>query len=201
MGKTGYTIICENCGKESYQTQTQYNRAKHHFCCNDCSIKFRSKKAKCIRQCEYCGKDMELNNSSNQRFCSIDCQNKWQRTLVGESNPRYNRIIKPCESCGKDILMIEGNIKRFKHHFCCDDCRRYWYNNVYSQTEERKEISRINAVKYLESNTIITSTKPQKIINTLLNEMQINFINEYNCTYYAIDNYLYDYNLKKRYQC
>ena len=65
MGKTGYTIICENCGKESYQTQTQYNRAKHHFCCNDCSIKFRSKKAKCIRQCEYCGKDMELNNSSN----------------------------------------------------------------------------------------------------------------------------------------
>ena len=121
---------------------------------------------------------MELNNSSNQRFCSIDCQNKWQRTLVGESNPRYNRIIKPCESCGKDILMIEGNIKRFKHHFCCDDRRRYWYNNVCSQTEERKEISRINAVKYLESNTIITSTKPQKIINTLLNEMQINFINE-----------------------
>lgn len=29
--RTGYYIKCENCGKEVYQTQTQYNKAKHHF--------------------------------------------------------------------------------------------------------------------------------------------------------------------------
>ena len=34
--KSGYNIECENCGKDIYQTKTQYNSAKHHFCSNKC---------------------------------------------------------------------------------------------------------------------------------------------------------------------
>ena len=38
-------------------------------------------------------------------------------------------------------------------------------------------------------------TKPQIGVDNILEELNIKYVNEYNCKYYAIDNYLSDYNL------
>ena len=40
-----------------------------------------------------------------------------------------------------------------------------------------------------------TLTKPQIIVNEMLDELGIEYENEYQCKYYAIDNYLTNYNL------
>ena len=49
---SGYFINCENCGKEIYQTKTQYNRAKHHFCSNKCQKDFQHNQLFEDRVCE-----------------------------------------------------------------------------------------------------------------------------------------------------
>lgn len=41
----------------------------------------------------------------------------------------------------------------------------------------------------------IETSKPQKMINDLLDEMNIKYIGEYNCKYYLVDHYLSDYHL------
>lgn len=38
--KSGYFIQCENCGKDIYQTKTQYERANHHFCNVKCQKEY-----------------------------------------------------------------------------------------------------------------------------------------------------------------
>ena len=47
----------------------------------------------------------------------------------------------------------------------------------------------------MKDNITITQTKPQLIINELLNNDNIKFTNEESFIYYSVDNYLSDYNL------
>ena len=58
--KTGYFVNCENCGKEVYQTKTQYSRSKHHFCSKECNLEFRHKETHEVRFCEICGESFEV---------------------------------------------------------------------------------------------------------------------------------------------
>ena len=96
---SGYFINCENCGKEIYQTKTQYNRAKHHFCSNKCQKDFQHNQLFEDRVCEICGNVFHVSKKSKQRFCSIQCQGTWQSSLVGKLNPRNTREIITCEYC------------------------------------------------------------------------------------------------------
>lgn len=79
--------------------------------------------------------------------------------------------------------------------FCSDRCRRSWYSNVWSQQDDWKEKSRIRAVKILEKGSIGTNTKPQKIINDMLEQINVGYINEKTYKYYSVDNYLFEYDL------
>ena len=99
--KSGYNIQCENCGKDIYQTKTQYNRAKHHFCSNKCQKEFQHKEVFESRECPICGNSFEVSKKSTQKFCSTKCQNEWQKLQIGEKNPRYTQIEIECECCGK----------------------------------------------------------------------------------------------------
>lgn len=195
MKKTGYTIKCENCGKEIYQTKTQYNRAKHHFCSNTCQKEFSHKELSEHRKCEICGKDMYLLKSSPKRFCCSKCQNEWQKTQIGKLNTRYNRKKCKCDYCNKEIEIIKANVERYNHHFCSDICRVNWYGHIFSQSNEWKEESRIRGASLLSKNIATTMTKPQIIINNILDEMKIKYKNEYQMDYYSMDNYLCEYNL------
>ena len=118
--RSGYYVKCEVCGKEIYKTKTQYSKAKHHFCSNECSSIYHHNNSVENRFCEICGSKFSVSKKSTQRFCSRKCQGKWQSTQIGELNPRMNRIDCNCESCNKPIKIIQGNYNRFKHHFCSE---------------------------------------------------------------------------------
>ena len=193
--KTGVYINCDYCGKQVYQTKTQYNRSKHHYCSNECQKKYQHIQKFEFRKCEICGKNFECNKKSKQRFCSTQCQNKWQTQQTGFLNSKFTGLECQCENCNKTVLMKKKQYKAAKHHFCSDYCRSTWYkNNVYC-TDEWREKSKIRAVKILKGNPQMTMTKPQKIVNNLLDSMGILYINEYEFDYYAVDNYLKEYNL------
>ena len=100
-----------------------------------------------------------------------------------------------CDWCGKDILVKQYKIIQFKHHFCSIDCKREWYAQVWSQQEWWKNESRKRGAKVSADAIGKTATRPQLLINEILNEMNIKYTNEYNCIYYSIDNYLDEYNL------
>jgi len=142
-----------------------------------------------------CDNKFHVSKKSIQRFCSTKCQGRWQSKQLKELNPRYNRILCQCDNCGKELNVKPSDFKRYNHNFCNDDCRKIWYSNVFSQSEEWKNISRERAAKLLKNNKTTCNTKPQIIINNLLNQLHINYINEYVFKYYSVDNYLQDYNL------
>lgn len=193
--KTGYTIPCETCGKEIYQTKTQYNRAKHHFCSTKCQMVYQHKQTHEYRICPICNQKFETLKRLNQQFCSTKCQNEWQKTNIGEKNVRFQGKVCNCDWCGKKISVGKNKYEKSSYHFCSTKCRQDWYTNVYSQEENWKEQSRIRAVKILKDKGIGIDTKPQVIINDLLSSMDIRFTNEKNIKYYSLDNYLDDFNL------
>lgn len=193
--KTGYTFNCENCNIEVYQTKTQYERAKHHFCSNKCQKEYQHKQLFEDRKCEICDNIFHVSKKSSQRFCSIQCQGKWQSTQLGDLNPRSKKQKTNCDFCGKLINVANYKMNKFKHHFCNQECSRGWYSTTFSQDDEWKDISRKRAVNILSNNIPTTNTKPQLIINELLDNLKINYRNEENFVYYSVDNFLYEYGL------
>lgn len=193
--KSGYTFCCENCNKEVYQTKTQYERAKHHFCSNKCQKEYQHKQLFEDRKCEMCDNTFHVSKKSNQRFCSVECQRNWQTTRIGEKNSQTNRIECRCTNCNKILKIKPSKYKKQEHHFCNRDCQHEWFNNVLYQSEEWKEKSRIRAANILKNNKMTLNSKPQIIINELLDKMNVSYQNEESFKYYAVDNYLYDYDL------
>lgn len=192
---TGYFIKCENCGIDIYQTKTQYNRAKHHFCSNKCQKEFEHKEKYEDRKCEMCGELFHVRKKLEQRFCSTECQKQWQTTQVGELNPKFARKKIKCEYCGVEYYIRNYKFESSEHKFCSNKCRQAWYSEVFSQSEDWKEESKKRAVRILEGKQIDTNTKPQQIINEVLNELSIIYTNEKGFQYYAVDNYLDNHNL------
>lgn len=191
--KTGLNVKCQYCGKEFYVTQTRYKRSNTLTCSMECASNLKKELYKDIRKCEICGKEFTVTKSSKQRFCSEICQAEWQKTNVGHKNPKFQGKTIPCDYCGELFDIHKYNLNKYEHHFCSVECRKGWHKNVFSQTEEWKEKSKIRGaetVKYMSLNT-----KPQIIINELLSEMNVEYQNEYNVKYYSIDNYLINENL------
>ena len=193
--RTGYTFNCENCDKEVYQTKTQYERAEHHFCSNRCQKEYQHKQLFEDRKCEMCNNMFHVSKKSAQRFCSAECQNVWQTTRVGDNNPQTHRIECNCTNCNKLIKIKYSSYNRHQNHFCSQKCMKQWFNNVLYQTDEWKEKSRIRAANILKNNIQNLNTKPQILINELLDDMNVLYKNEEVFKYYAVDNYLYDNNL------
>lgn len=52
-----------------------------------------------------------------------------------------------------------------------------------------------NLIKINSKNYKKYSTKPQRIVNDILNKLNIEYENEYNCRFYLVDNYIIKYNL------
>lgn len=165
------SVKCENCGKIVTQTRTQYNRAQHHYCSNKCQKEFQHKLTHEIRKCLICNQEFKVSKRSTKTLCSTDCQKEWQKLQTGEKNPRYTRQKAICEHCGKEIVVKKYKTENGQHLFCSNKCRMTWYSQVWSQKEDWKEKSRIRAAKILESGFIGTNTKPQRIINDMLDEM------------------------------
>ena len=115
---SGYWVNCENCGKLVYKTKTNYNRRKHHYCSNKCQLEKQHKLSHEDRECEICGETFHVSKKSTQRFCSIECQGKWQSTQIGTLNPRSTKVEIECECCGKRFYEKVYKTKNGPSFFC-----------------------------------------------------------------------------------
>lgn len=191
LKKKGIIVNCDNCGSEIYRTPYRLNLREHQFCSIQCEKEFFHKDTYEIRKCEICNNEFECSKISTQRFCSSECQKVWQTTRVGILNPKYKRNELLCTYCNSKIYVPDYKLNIQNNFFCNKECRQKWYSEIFSQTEEWKEESRHRAVKILAKGQIpTTNTKPQIIINNLLDKNNIKYINEYDVDYYAIDIYL-----------
>lgn len=189
-------VVCTNCGKHFMRKASHIKRHLDQFCSTECQYDFFHKQRTEFRICEMCSNKFIVSKSSKQRFCSIECQGKWQSTITGECNSRFYQKKVKCECCGKYFYIKQYKVNNGQHHFCSNICRQKWFADVWSQTNECREISRNVMIGLLESGKMSNvDTKPQKIVDALLNDMNIKYEREYDITYYSVDNYLSSYNL------
>ena len=180
---------CTNCGKEIIKHRDNIRKSKNIYCSKECKSEYQHNMYYEIRECEVCHCEYEALKSSVKRFCSTVCQNKWQTTQVGKLNSHYVDTIIKCDYCGKEFHTYQYKLNMNENNFCGVDCRQKWYGEVWSQSEEWKNKSRIKAVDMLKNNCFShTDTAPQIIINNLLDELHIDYENEFNCKYCSIDN-------------
>lgn len=183
--------------KEFYRRGYHISRQENQFCSIECNFDYKRKQAYEIRKCDICGKEFECYKKSTQRFCSNKCNNEWQKTRVGPLNSQFTQELIKCDYCGKEhyvkqFRLIDKTIK----HFCSIECRQKWFKEFFSQQPEYKQTSRDRMLNELETGVISNvQSKPQQLIDDLLTNMNINFDREKNIKYYAIDNFLSDYNL------
>lgn len=179
------------------------------------SLKIGNKKCLVKSNCEYCGKEIEnvpnVYKLNKNLYCSKKCywNDKPNKIEHGELNSCYNRIITTCTNCEKEIKVIpydynKTNMFGDNHNFCSQEC--YWeyrskyyvdekaamYNHIY--TDEQLNKLRITALKNSRSAKRFDSNIQLKI-NNILDKNNIKYEREYIIKYYAVDNYLLDYNL------
>ena len=191
MSRSLCADICDYCGKKIIQPKSQIKKTKNHFCSHECADKFRSERKRKDVICEMCGKTFNIQQSQNQRFCSCECQNKWQSLQVGKLNPRYKREIIKCNWCGNEFDEKQYKINNYNNHFCSTKCRQEWYSQVFSQDEQWKEESRKRILREFRDGSISKiNSKPQLTIDEILNNLNISFEREKVNNYYSYDNYL-----------
>ena len=187
-------VICSNCNIE-YNRRKQ-SRYKNNYCSLKCEKEFKYNLYNETRNCNICNNTYQCLKTSSKQFCSIQCQGKWQSTQVGILNPRFTSELVVCDWCKKETYKKQYIINNESKNFCCTKCRQDWYSNIFSQSDEWKLKSQLNAVRILESGLISqTNSGVQKIVNEILNDLNIEYINEKGFNYCAVDNYLVNYNL------
>lgn len=97
-------IKCDYCGKEIDKIVSRYDRAKFHYCSEECKKlgskgKFTGEESPLYKErttfkCCYCGKEiekLECHTKNNQKvFCNNECRYEWQKeNLKGKNNPNY----------------------------------------------------------------------------------------------------------------
>lgn len=196
---TGTDITCDNCGKIFYRRQYHIDRQKdkkqNNFCSTKCQKEYLHKARFEFRECEICDNLFEVSKLSKQRFCSDECQHVWQTQNVGELNPRFESVLMPCSYCEKPHYVKPYKLKEQEYFFCSKECRQMWYAEIYSQTDEWKEKSRKRILEQFKNGSMSLDSKPQLIINNILDDLKINYERETNFEFFSVDNYLIDYNL------
>lgn len=199
------SFICPICETpfERNTTQMKKNKLKVFYCSHACSTKVNKKDISkwIVVKCLQCDEDYELLKSQYEKFgskfCSVPCRNKWDsENKRGSNHQCFKAESTPCTHCGNYNPVNQSTLKRQENHFCNTECRQKWYSEVWSQTPEWKEESAIRAVNMLSDGVFNhTDTECQKVLNGILDNLNIEYANEYNCKYVSIDNYLPSYNL------
>jgi hypothetical protein len=153
--------------------------------------------AKVLCSCDYskCNKIFpkqynECVKANGLTFCSMECQNKWQSEFrVGENHPNYiERVIVKCDWCNKDLERLPWRLKNNNHNFCDYECARNWHREVFIQSDDFKKLMKNVMINNLNEGKISsTQSKPQIIINELLTDQKIKYINEIPFGDFAID--------------
>lgn len=165
------------------------------------------------KECQICGRkfDITIGYYNSHKFCSHECYSKYRSLyLIGEKASVYNKTKQYCTYCGKEMMLPLNKLKTtnkegLNHHFCSRDCyynfrKEYYvgdrlYNNGIHLSEKQKDICRINTVLSYQSGKLNRQTIPQQLVNQMLDELRVAYINEKSYKYYAVDNYLVDKDL------
>ena len=179
------------------------------------SLKIGNKSFRVKCTCDFCGKEIEkpsnVYNSNVHNYCSKECYWKHKPLTVqrGKDSPFYNRIYTQCTNCRKDMMIepfrnVTTNGFGDNHNFCSNMC--YWeYRGKYYSgdrsprfgvkfTPERKERFREIMVQNSRSGKRFDS-KIQLLVNDVLDKNDISYKREHIIKYFAIDNFLDEYNL------
>lgn len=196
--------LAENIGKSIEETIKLFH-----------SLKIGNKKCLVKSTCEYCGREIEnfpnVYEKTKYLYCSESCywKDKPNKMPKGKYNQFYKRIETNCTNCNKPIEVIPydyntENEYGDNHNFCCQQC--YWeYRSKYyigeksisanrEFTKEQREKARLTILKNCRSASRFDSGIQLKT-NDLLDKDNINYEREYIIKYYAVDNYLQDFNL------
>lgn len=196
-------ISCDQCDEIFDREFHQLSRHNNHFCSNRCQHDYRSKQAlsyMITKICEQCGEEYKVENSRKDtaRFCSQKCVHEWRSINTrGNKSPNYvPRYIIKCDWCGEEIYRTKNKIEHNNNNFCSKSCQKSWFTNIYSQTDDFKNRSKKTILKNINEGKIKqTDTLPHKIINNLLDKLNINYKNEEIKYGYAVDIYLVNYDL------
>jgi very-short-patch-repair endonuclease len=164
---------------------------------------------KVLCNCKNCNKSIKKPVSvylkNQEAFCSKECYwiNKKEVTPKGKDNKQYNRILTQCDNCGENIEITLYDMNATRHHFCTQSC--YWQfrskyyigerANKIVYTEEMRNKLRERTAKMYSDGIFDRQTLPQRIVNEILTDLNLEYENEYTCKYYSIDNYLKEHNL------
>lgn len=180
------------------------------------NLKIGNKPIKILFNCEQCREEVLIHPCkfilNKNIFCSHKCYSihKKENMVRGEGNPSYKRIKTKCTNCENEISVIPFNYNKLNshgdnHNFCSYEC--YWeYRKKYyieekasmygfKYSDEQIDKMRISTVKAYEKGVFNRETKPQKKVNEMLNNLQIQYQREKGFKYYSVDNYLINYNL------
>ena len=176
--KTRYQYKCANCGADIYRCRKQ--NTCNVFCNQKCLSEYKHKQHTINKTCEICGASFECPKSSTKRFCSPQCQIKWQQINAprGVEHHSYRRDVSleertlKCSWCGKVYVVQPYKINISK--FCSVKC---------------KHSAMIDTARHKKSWSERVDTAPQRLVNQLLQELHIDYRNEYPCGCFSIDNY------------
>lgn len=131
--------------------------------------------------------------------------------MTGSQNINYKEKIKVhCDNCGKEIEKIPSlthniNKQGKNHNFCSYECywefrKKYYVGDKLYNTGKKMDENFCNKVreatlKQYQDGILDRQTIPQKIVNSILEKNDINYINEKIFKYYSVDNYLIEHNL------
>ena len=147
-------------------------------------------------------------NKEHHIFCSHKCYSEYRKKYyVKEKASVYKKIKVNCSNCQKEILVPPNRLEHKnkydeKHVFCCKECyyefrSKYYIGNKSNRKGKkitkytRNKIRKATLEQYSSGN-LDRQTVPQKIINNILDELNIHYTNEKVIGYYSIDNYLED---------
>lgn len=154
MGKI--IVYCENCNVEleRYPSQVLNTIFCSKKCRSEYFKKNHSTELLCV-QCGKRYRKRNANIGTGRQFCSKECKDSWQKEglkresnpffgkrhssntkekisesrtgkLLGEENPKYNKVSVQCQVCGKQVLKIPYLVERNEHQFCSVECHAKW---------------------------------------------------------------------------
>lgn len=194
-----YNYTCSYCGK-SFQSKNKRKTDKA-YCSSNCCVKHKIEINKIKNQaiCEKCGITF-TKQRKEQRFCSVDCVNQWQKTRTGINSSHFNFSISLeerkiiCKNCNKIFYVIPSEINKRK--FCSKKCCHDWcMKNIFS-TDNFKNIAKERILLMIKNNKFpkVNSIPQQKIVELLKNN-NIEFEIEKIFGEFAVDIWLKQYNL------
>ncbi len=191
-------VPCHFCNTEFEIKKYRLERYKRNFCSRDCMIKWwDSDEGKSVREeeviaknkakmievnCKYCTKEIikkaySVKRNKKNYFCDNKCHRAYMKKFNSEFNRNANKAkfnVK-CYNCNKEKQVVESVYKKNKFFFCSHECYQ----------KRRIEISDIKH----------TETSIHQKINKVLEDIGVDYKNEYGIKYYSVDIYLSKFNL------